>query len=158
MKVGMPIAGPAETARGAPLASARHAVNRPLRPFSGQAILFAPASGGTQSLDRVLTAKPKALDELLIAPFILALEIVQQAPPLTHHHQQATAGMEILFVGLKVVGEALDTLGEQCHLDLGRTSVAFSSGKFLDQRLLALGSKRHRSVLSYLQVQHAHRA
>src|SRR4029077_7541149 len=105
MKVGMPIAGPAKAALNAPLASARHAVNHPLRPFSGQVILFAPACRGTQSLDGVLTAKPKALDEFLVAPFVLALEVIEQAPPLADHHQQTTAGMEILLMGLEVVGE-----------------------------------------------------
>ena len=65
MKVGMPIAGPAEAAPKTPLASARHNADCPLRPFSGQVTLFAPAEGGTQSQDGVLTAKSKALDEFL---------------------------------------------------------------------------------------------
>src|SRR5579871_3854449 len=158
MKIGVPIAGPAETALKAPLASARQTAYRPLRPFSGQVVFFAPAKGGTQSLDGVLTAKAKALDQFLVAPFVLALEVIQQAPPLADHHQQTTAGMEILFVGLEVVGEALDTLREQRHLDFRRTGVTLAGGEFLDQRLLALGRKRHRSVPFLLQVQHAHRA
>ena len=91
MEVGKPIAGPAETALNAPLASARHTANRPLRPFSGQVVFFAPAGSGTQSLDGVLTAKAKALDQFLVAPFVLALEVIQQASPLADHHQQATA-------------------------------------------------------------------
>src|SRR5450755_2344162 len=148
MKVGMPIAGPAKAALNAPLASARHTMCCPLRPFSGQVALFAPAIGGTQLLDGVLTAKSKALDEFLVAPFVLALEVIQQAPPLANHHQQATTGMEILLVGLEVVGKAFDTLGKQRHLDFRRTGIALAGAVFLDQRLLALGRKRHRRVLS----------
>ena len=91
MKVGMPIAGPAKAALNAPLASARHTAACPLRPFSGQVTLFAPAACGTQSLDGVLTAKSKALDEFLVAPFVLALEVIQQATPLADQHEKAAA-------------------------------------------------------------------
>jgi hypothetical protein len=42
----------------------------------------------------------EASDQFFIARLIFALEIIQQAPPLTNHHQQATTRVEILFVFL----------------------------------------------------------
>ena len=54
---------------------------------------------------------------------ILFLEVPEQSPPLTDHHEQTSPAVMILFMGLQVLGEVVDTLSQQRYLNLGRTRV-----------------------------------
>ena len=54
---------------------------------------------------------------------ILFLEVPEQSPPLTDHHEQTSPTVMILFMGLQVLGEVVDTLSQQRYLNLGRTRV-----------------------------------
>src|SRR5213593_1577215 len=51
--------------------------------------------------------------------------------------------MVILRVLLEMVGQAVDALGQQRDLHLGRTGVALVGAELLDQTLLLVDSKRH---------------
>ena len=105
----------------------------------------------------MVSGAAKALDELLVAPVVLALEIVEQPAALTDHHQ-ATPGMEILLVRLQMIGQILDALGQDRDLDLGRAGVAFGLVAY------SLISACLRSAVIdiespfRLEVEHAHRA
>src|SRR5262245_24618421 len=52
-----------------------------------------------------LAADAEALDQRLVARLVLALDIVEQAAALADHLQQATAGVVVRLVGLKVLGQ-----------------------------------------------------
>jgi hypothetical protein len=51
------------------------------------------------------------------------LEVPEQSPPLTDHHEQTSPAMMILVIGFQMLGEVVDTLSQQRYLDLGRTRV-----------------------------------
>src|SRR6516162_7747428 len=121
---GMPTAGPAEAA------SRPRCLRRPglqvTRPGRLAVMGYRrPAMAGTPFRNASLAAQAKALDQLPVALLILLLQIVQQPAPLADHHQQAAAGMEILLVRLEMIGQVLDALGQQRHLNLRRTRIAF---------------------------------
>lgn len=54
---------------------------------------------------------------------VLPLQIVEQAPTLTDQHEEPALTMEVVLVLLHVLGEVLDSLGEQRNLDFGRSRV-----------------------------------
>src|SRR5215469_16423813 len=62
------------------------------------------------------TPEVEPVDQLLVAAGVLALEILEQAPALADHHQQATARMKILVVAAEMLGEVLDPLGQDGDL------------------------------------------
>src|SRR3546814_21010588 len=82
-------------------------------------------------------------DQVQIALTIGGPEIVQQRATLVDEHQQAAARMVVLRVGLEMLGEVADALGEDRHRHLGRTGVALGAAMFLDERVLALLRDRH---------------
>ncbi|CCV03230.1 hypothetical protein MESS2_1030087 [Mesorhizobium metallidurans STM 2683] len=95
------------------------------------------------------TAQTELLDQRLIARVILALEIIKQAAALGDESEQTTAGMVILLVVLEMIGQVLDALGKDGHLDFRRPGIALGGCEFSHQFLLALGGNRHR-VFPYL--------
>jgi hypothetical protein len=74
----------------------------------------------------------------LVAGSVLVAEIIEQAPPLPNHDEQASPRMEILLVRLQMFGQIADALAQQGHLDFGRTRVIRDRRVLLDDRLLAL--------------------
>src|SRR4029450_2048136 len=66
----------------------------------------------------------ETLDERRIAIRVLALQIVEQPPPLANQLQQAATGMVILRVNLEVFCQVVDTLAEECHLHFRRSRIA----------------------------------
>jgi hypothetical protein len=59
-------------------------------------------------------------------PFhVRVVKIIEQAAALTNHHQKAAAGAVVFFVALQVLGQMVDTLGEQRDLHVSGTSVLF---------------------------------
>jgi hypothetical protein len=71
----------------------------------------------------LLFPNSEALDEIGIPIRILPLQIVEQAPALTHELQQATAGVMILGVRLEVLCEVVDPLAEERDLNFWRSGV-----------------------------------
>src|SRR5256885_13422418 len=74
-------------------------------------------------------------------------EVLQKASPLADQHQQSATRMMILRVLLEVVGQAVDALGQERDLHLGRTGVAVVGAELLDQTFLLVDSKRHTAPL-----------
>ena len=65
----------------------------------------------------------QGLDEGLVAGLVGALKIVEELAARIDHLDEAEAGTVVLLVGLEVLGEVLDALGEDGNLDLAGTGV-----------------------------------
>ena len=59
----------------------------------------------------------------LVTADVLALEIFEQAAALADHHQQSTAGAVIFLVGLQMLSQMVDPVGQQRDLDIGGAGV-----------------------------------
>src|SRR6185312_9579554 len=94
--------------------------------------------------DRVADAQ--RLDDRLIAALVGLLQVPKQRAALRDQHQQAAARVVVLLVGLEVLGEVRDALGEDRHLHFGGPGVRFAAGVGPDQLSLAFGRDRHRKV------------
>src|SRR5918995_1976996 len=90
-------------------------------------------------------ADAELLDQRAVARLVLLLHVVEKRAALGNHLQEATPGMVVLGVGLEVVGEVVDALGQDGDLDLRRAGIAGFVRMFLDERGLALGRDRHRA-------------
>src|SRR5688572_27001100 len=88
-----------------------------------------------------LLANPERVDELAIAVDTLRLEIVEEPATLTDQLQEPTARMMVLRVGLEVLREVSDPLGEERDLHLGGTGVPLVRRELLDHVLLATRGK-----------------
>src|SRR5690606_16002211 len=104
---------------------------------------FHPCARGATS-----AAQTQARDQVDIALLVLALEIVQQLAALCDHHQKATARVVVLLVGLEMLGQRRDARAEDCHLNLGRTGVAFLGGVFAHDAGFFFDGDRHRGLLN----------
>ena len=63
-------------------------------------------------------------DDSPVALDVLTPEVLEQAAPAADHPQQPSPGVVVLRVGLEVLGELRDALGEHGDLNLGRARVA----------------------------------
>src|ERR1700737_3854188 len=88
------------------------------------------APRGTASL--LPDAEP--FDQLLVALGVLGLQIVEEPPPLADQLEQAAPRVVVLLVGLEMLGQVMDALGEQRDLHLGRAGVALVGAELLDDR------------------------
>mgnify|MGYP001827791773 FL=1 len=70
-------------------------------------------------LPRELSAQAESTDQLSITLDVFTLEVVEQATSLADHHQQAPPAVVVMFVGTEVLGQVIDTITQQGHLDLG---------------------------------------
>src|SRR5699024_4250022 len=52
-------------------------------------------------------------------------EVIEQTAALTDELQQSATRRKVVFVLCHVLGQVLDTLGDQCDLHFGCTGVAF---------------------------------
>lgn len=75
-------------------------------------------------------------DDRTVALDVVLEEVVEELSSLTDHLLHTSAGVVVLGVLLKVLGELADSLGEDGDLYLGRTGVAFVGSKFLNDVLL----------------------
>jgi len=69
-------------------------------------------------------AEAKVRDDAAVSFEVGPLEIVQQALAATDHLEQPSTAVMVLGVGTEVVGQVIDVLGENCHLNASRTRVA----------------------------------
>ena len=65
----------------------------------------------------------KLFDDSTIALDVFSLQVIQHATTLTDEGRQCALCTEVLTVLLQVLGQVVDTEGEQCNLALGRTGV-----------------------------------
>ena len=68
-------------------------------------------------------AEIQCVQHLAVASFVMPLEVLQQAASTADHHEEALAGVHIFLVGLEVIGQAVDALGQERNLHLGRPGV-----------------------------------
>src|SRR5450830_1888517 len=66
-----------------------------------------------------LLAEAELLDERAVALEVPALQVGQEAAAASDKHQQPTARMMVLALLTQVLGQVVDALCEQGHLDLG---------------------------------------
>jgi hypothetical protein len=78
-------------------------------------------------------AQLELFGDRLVAIHVGALQVIEQAPALTDHHQQSAAGAVILLVALKVFGQMVDPLREQSNLHIRRPRVALVQLKLLNR-------------------------
>lgn len=71
-----------------------------------------------------LPSQPQACDQCAVSLHILPSQVVEQPASLAHHHQEASAAVMIAFVLTQMLGQMVDTFGEQRDLNLGGTGVA----------------------------------
>ena len=75
--------------------------------------------------DKSLAADAKLFDQFQIGFAIPRGDVTQQTAALANHLQQAATGHVIVLIGLEMLGQLFDTLGQ--HRDLGtRTARVFT--------------------------------
>ena len=71
-----------------------------------------------------LLAQAKLLDQLVIFPVVLSLEVVEYLATLVHHLQQSASRMMVLDVRLEVVGQPVYPGRKQGDLHFRGTRIA----------------------------------
>ena len=82
----------------------------------------------------LLLAYLELFDNRAVTVDILALQILKQRTALTDHSKQTAARMVVVLVHLQVLGELVDSLGEDRNLNFGRARVLFMNAVILDDR------------------------
>ena len=77
-----------------------------------------------------LAAQAQALDDLLVAIFGLALDVIEVLAAQRDQFKQAAARREILAVDVQVIRDVVDPLGEQRDLVGGAAGVSFVELEF----------------------------
>ena len=94
-----------------------------------------------------VTCETELVDQGTIALDVGLLEVVQQLTTLADELEQASAGVEVLLVGLEMVSETIDAGGEKSNLNFGGAGVAFVLGELSDNGLLLSGIHSHSGIL-----------
>src|SRR5712671_7230968 len=117
-------------------------------PWAAEAIKRHPPNMRGNCIPRRLTSAANAelLDQVLVAAFVGALEIIEKLATLRHHLQQASPRMIVFHVRLEMLGEIVDPFGQDRDLHLRRTRVAGLLRVSLDDFRLAFGRNRHRQT------------
>src|SRR5579883_1409948 len=79
-----------------------------------------------------LLADAKPGDDFAVAIGVGLLEVIEEAAALGDQHEEAAAGAVVLGVGLEVLGQLADALGEDRDLDLWAAGVRVMRAKFLN--------------------------
>ena len=74
-------------------------------------------------MKRRLLAQVQLLEKLLILGEVVTLDVVEQFTTTGRHLQQATATVEVLAVSAKMLGQVIDSSGEDRDLDFGRSGI-----------------------------------
>lgn len=70
-------------------------------------------------------AEAEIRDQLLIFPFVLALEVIQQFATLGNEFQKSATRREILLMKMKMLGKVENALGQKSNLIGGASGVSF---------------------------------
>jgi hypothetical protein len=100
------------------------------------------------NLPQNLVAQFQFLRDGLVAFQILALQVIQQAPPLADHHQQPAPRAVVFFVALQMFRQMVDPLRQQRNLHIGRTRVAVMCLKLVNR--LRFGFHKSGSLVNRL--------
>ena len=90
-----------------------------------------------------LLAKPESSDRRAVPLDILARKVRQQTAPLSHEFEKSSPRVEVVLVLAEVIGEPVDSLGEESNLNFGRTCIIRVRAKLGDDRLFLLALQRH---------------
>jgi hypothetical protein len=82
---------------------------------------------------RLLLAQTKTINNLAVPYWVAAVKIVQQTPPLVHHHDQAASRCMVLHVGLEVRGQIADPLAQKRNLHFRRARILNMGPVLFDQ-------------------------
>src|SRR5262245_60835195 len=100
-------------------------------------------AGGAGHACASLAAQSEVGDQFHVALVLGAGQVVEQAAAMPNHLEQSTARVIVVLVGAQVLRKGVDAPGEQCDLDVSRSSVAVVEPMLFD-RLGSLGlSKGH---------------
>jgi len=78
----------------------------------------------------VLFPESQTFDYISVTFNIIIFNVVEQSSSLTYQLQKAAAGMMILFVRFKMLGQIFDPCTEQGNLNFGRTRILFMQSIF----------------------------
>ena len=92
----------------------------------------APSLGSPMS---ELPAQTQLCDERPVSLYVLIFEVPEVSPAFADHHQQPSAAVVVLLVDLEMLGQVVDTLGEQRNLDFRRTGVVCMHAERFDNGL-----------------------
>ena len=81
----------------------------------------------------VLLSQSELTDDCTVTLNVNLLEVVEQVSSVTDHLLQTAAAVEVLLVGLQVLGQVVDTGSQNGNLYFGRTGVSFVGCVLLDQ-------------------------
>jgi hypothetical protein len=87
------------------------------------------------------------LDDRQVSFFFRPPEIVEQPSPLTDQFQQPSSGMVVLLVGFEMLGQGVDAIAQNSHLDFRRTRVIFMQPKMIDNLFLSFRFEHHVAYL-----------
>ena len=102
-------------------------------------------------LSKKSATETQTLDEVEVTSLVIVLQVAQQAAALADQLEQTTTTVVIVLVGLEVLGELSDTLGQQGDLDLGGAGVPFGECVLSDDGGRLGTVKRH--VISLFKAQ-----
>src|SRR5688572_3915184 len=92
--------------------------------FQPSRAYWIPAFAVISVLPSKLAANPEASDQIAVARLVFALHIIEQAAALADHLQQTATGMVVALMGLEVLGEVGDPLGQDRDLHVRRAGIA----------------------------------
>ena len=70
-----------------------------------------------------LLSQTQFLDKRTVTGDILGSEVFQQVSSLTNHTEKTAVAVEVLLVDLQMLGQGVDTVGQNGYLYLGRTGI-----------------------------------
>jgi len=94
-------------------------------------------------LRRPSLAEAKALNDLKVTLGCCPLEIIQQPPSLTHHHQHSATTGKVLAMDLQMIGQKVDPRCQDRNLHFGRSRITLFCTKLFDQLMFLLFCDGH---------------
>ena len=85
-----------------------------------------------------VVADTELLDESAVLFDVAILDVLQHAAALTDEHHETTTGVVVLHVGLEMLGEVADALGQDSDLNLCAAGIALALAELLDELCGAL--------------------
>lgn len=109
----------------------------------------APEKDRRQAKETRLSSQPQFLDNGPVTLYILFFDIIEQTTTLAHQHQQAAAGMMILFVNLEVIRQIGDPVAQKADLHFRRSGVAVMLFEPFNEVFFVLCCQYHWFLLSF---------
>jgi hypothetical protein len=100
-----------------------------------------------QKQERLLT-NVQLFEDRFVPLGIFIFQKIQQTPTLANHFQKSATGMMVLCVTLEMLGERIDSLGEDGYLNFGRARIRRMSLVRADDFRLAL-FRQHETLFSF---------